>query len=341
MLENQLVLTPIGWKPIESVQRGDRVITGIGEASRVTDVWRRECLTRLTEIKVEGWSQLLRTTSDHRYLLENGDWGEAGLLRPGDRLGMPRVSSELGLSSVLFDDDCRVSDRFVGPGGLQRNGRLVHAPARVSLTEEALFVFGYFAGDGFSSISPGKGRFVSFAGHKIKKAESILRCQQWAESLGLGFHLCKSRDMGMELRAYSAEWAFWFRKHFGHGANNKRLPEFLLNLSRPQSEALLSGLIASDGYCRKGRREYITGSNQLAAQVARLIIRCGYRPCVGKNSTGQFSIAFSENGTAGLVREVKHRFPRKLNGKREQIYNLSVEDHSSFAIGLSVVHDCP
>jgi intein/homing endonuclease len=252
---------------------------------------------------------------------------------------MPSVTSPLGVSSVPFDEDCRVSDWFIGPGGLQRNGRLKHAPLSVDLTEEALFVFGYFAGDGFSSSAPGKGRFISFAGHQTKKAESIARCQRWAESFGLGCHLRKERGgMGMELRAYSAEWAFWFRKHFGHGANTKRLPEFLLNLNREQSEALLSGLIASDGYCRKGRREYITGSSQLAAQVARLIIRCGYRPCIGKNSTGQFVIGFSAKGTAGLVREVKHRFPRKLNGNYEQVYGLTVEDGSSFVIGLLVVH---
>ena len=340
ILEGQKVLTPGGWRPVETIAVGDAVVTRSG-VGRVTDAWHRSNTKPVTEVSVEGWLEPIATTSDHPFLLADGGWQEAGHLKPGDQIAMPKASGKR-VASVSFDTDCRIASEFTGARGQQRNGRLLKAPEHVLLTDDALFTFGYFVGDGFSSIVAGKGRFISFAGHQVKKIAAHDRCRRWCELQGMHVSMRRSSGLGMEMRAFSGEWALWFRKQFGHTAIQKRLPEFLLSLDVAQSQVLLDGLIASDGYRRNGYVEYVTSSNQLASQVARIVLATGRIPTIRMTSTDQFVVGFSEagHGTAGLVRRVTHRFPHKSNGRRERVYDLTVDADPTFVVGLSVVHNC-
>src|SRR5439155_26791948 len=149
------------------------------------------------------------------------------------------------------------------------------------------------------------------------------------------------KDEGFELGAYSGEWAFWFRKLFGHRAKNKRLPSWAFELSHAQTLALLRGMVASDGYVRGNRYEFITSSDQLAAQVAILMMRVGARPCKTAQSDGTHVVAYSGGDLSqdSLVRAVTIRFPRKLGGRRERVYDLTIEE-DCFVVGMSVVHSC-
>lgn len=56
----------------------------------------------------------------------------------------------------------------------------------------------------------------------------------------------------------------------------KYLPEFVWDLSQRQSRILLFALLSGDGYKNNNSYEYYTGSEQLANDVQRLIIHCGW-----------------------------------------------------------------
>lgn len=341
IVEGEPILTPDGWKPIEQIRIGDRIINRFGEIAIVKDAWSKG--TKLvTEITVEGFGTM-KTTNDHCYLTLDG-WKEASSLLPGDKIVMPKPErSEDELREIPFDQDCRINDSFTGNYGQTiSNGRLIKAPESVNITDDTLFVFGYFVGDGFASIYEGKGRFISVAGHGVKKKDSLERCKKWFRSIGLHCGEYQGRDAGHEIRAYSGEWAMFFKKHFGDKAQGKQLPEFLMYLNERQSRVILSGLMSSDGYYRKGRYEYVTASDKLCSQVARLILRAGYRPTVSKNTTGHHVIAYSESQTsnAALVQSVYTYFPKKKNGIRPRVYDITTDDTESFVLGLSVVHNC-
>ena len=79
-------------------------------------------------------------------------------------------------------------------------------------------------------------------------------------------------DKGVELRVYSKDLGKHFKKEFGHGAENKRVPEFVFNLSKEQQRMVLSGLECSDGYFRNKYQEYSTVSESLAAGVFRICL---------------------------------------------------------------------
>lgn len=346
IVEGQPILTAQGWRPIEKIQIGDMVVTQNGALGKVTDTWSRGAVIgkdHIAELDLVGWPEALFMTANHRMLLASGHWREAGMLRPGDRLAGPSVLNASQLIDLPIPDECRVPPSFVGVGGEQRNGRMVSMPASVPVDNEALFVFGYYIGDGFARIDDQAGRFVSFAGNDTTKVAALSRCQSWMTSHGVNTTAMKPdpTSHGREIRGYAAEWARWFASTFGRTTTEKRIPATLLALGKEQSMALLSGLLASDGYMRGGRHEYVTISYDLAAQVAIVMAHAGYRPLLTRQTTGCWVIAFSAEADPGyIVRSITLRHPKKSGNQRERIYDLTVDIDESFTLGTAVAHNC-
>ena len=172
----------------------------------------------------------------------------------------------------------------------------------------------------------------------------MARCRKWADSVGISTSSSEDNSgPGVENRSYSGEWAKFFKLSFGGNAHTKQLPQWIMELNRKQSLIVLEGMIASDGYVRRDRVEYSTVSGKLAAQCATLMVRCGKRPCVtNPKQAGGYVIAYSnsQNTQDSLIREVKHRYPRKKQDMRERVYDITVNSTSSFVTGMSVAHNC-
>ncbi len=345
------VLTPDGWVPIEDLQAGNLVVTHTGEPQPVTDTWSQQSKRIMAEVSVTG-QQSITCTADHRFMLRDGTWREASDLRPGDWLAMPGNDESGDLRSLPFEGT-RISDTFKNAwGSTQQNGRLRHAPDTIQVTDDFLYVLGYFAGDGFASTGNDKGRFISFSGNTGAKTAALDRCQRWANSVGLKGARRQQpagpRGTGTEQRFYSAEWTYWFKAAFtdgSTGATHKRLPDFVLGLNKRQSLIVLEGLAASDGYRRNGkpRCEYVTISRILAANILQLATRGGYRPALANGSTGQLIVTFGGTPgprSAGRVRSVLLRHPLHLPGEiRERVYDITVKNAETFVAGGVVVHN--
>jgi hypothetical protein len=68
-----------------------------------------------------------------------------------------------------------------------------------------------------------------------------------------------------------------FLKIAGHGASNKRVPEFVSSFSSRQFELFLDSIIAGDGHNHpKGHRIYYTISKELADGLYALLVQFGY-----------------------------------------------------------------
>lgn len=340
--EGQKVLTTSGWVPIETIKVGDEVINRHGIAAVVTDCWNRGAVETMAEIQCEGMMEPIVCTEDHRILIESEPsavWVEASKLRPGMVIAMPSNAQAQEVSAanqVAFDSDCVINTE---------NSRAKKAPCVVELDPLTLFVMGYYAGDGFACTDEGKGKFISFSGNTGKKTQPLEKCLAWMMKQNLNVNRQNpSGGKAVEIRGYSTEWAMWFRKHFGHGAHNKRLPWFLSELNVSDSQHLLDGLMASDGYHRRGRYEFVTMSETLAAQVALLTMRCGHKPCVTRQSEASgraFIVAYTVGVKKGLnIESITFRNPKKSQGKREKVYDLTVQGDPSFVVGTAVVHNC-
>lgn len=363
ILEGQPVLTTNGWKPVEEVQVGDSVIGHDGLPHKVIDAWNRQAKTShkskyIVELSMRGWKEPICMTNDHRVLTEDG-WKEAGKIKPSQRIMMPSPVMNGNLSELLFDDDCRISAEFetesiIRSNGkpkkacVQANGRLVTMPEMMKLDSESMFVFGYYLGDGFSSVADNKGKFVSLSGNTTKKVPAMKRCRKWFDSLGVTTNepsLTKD-SQGTEQRIYSGELAYWFSKHFGRICKEKQIPEWVFQTSGEVRQAMADGMIASDGYVRPSksgalRYEFTTTTPELASGFTRLLMGLGKKPCVKmfKKDRGLdfWRIGYTEGEKQSLVvSSVLIRLPKH----GERVYDLTVAGSSSFVVGTSVVHNC-
>jgi len=346
LFAGQLIMTPSGWEPIEVIKVNDMVMSRSGSFCRVTDVWSRGNTKIKATINLMGWDKSLECTSDHRWLV-NGDWKNAEDIKPRDIISFPDIEDCSPIEELTFEEDCRLPKRFTNSLGIdQANGRLIKGPENVSITDDALFTFGYYAANGHVYTGTEKGRFVSFAGHE-EKTHHIERSMRWLMTYGVdGTIRHSTSDLGMEGRSYSGEWALWFGKHFGQEAHEKKLHTTLLSLDRHQSQELLEGLLSGDGYHRGNNDEYVTVSSTLAAHVTVVMLRANWSPCVnqvksGKNK-GNWIIRFNKNvdRVGCKVRSITFDIPKKINGKREQVHDITVENEESFVVGTVVSHNC-
>ena len=363
----QKVLTVNGWKLIEDVQIGDFVIGSDCKPHRVLDKWSKRASgshkknrkTRV-ELWLRGWNEPVVVTHDHLILTAAG-WVEAANLRPSDKVKMPVSYDCETMNEIEFDDDCRCAKIIKQKSMMRRNNRwrpatqyknsnLVVMPDFIKLTEDAMFVFGYFIGDGHANPKPCDegGGYVSFSGHVNQKSTYLKRCAKWVEQFGIKYRFDHDDGLGCELIANSRELSKWFAKHFGAALfcskQPKRLPEWIFNASKKQREAFFDGMMASDGHRPKNSKNhtYVTVSDRLASDAVRLMMSIGLKPCVARyvRKEGErpcYDITYNSLMPQELlVSSIEMRLPKDS----EMVYDLEVEDSHDFVCGTAVVHNC-
>lgn len=84
LARGQLIQTPNGKKPIETVKTGDFVIGGSRNRRRVLGTSTKKVKQIVVVTLSNG--EKIRCTADHLFLTENKEWKDAGKLRIGERL---------------------------------------------------------------------------------------------------------------------------------------------------------------------------------------------------------------------------------------------------------------
>ena len=312
ILKGQPILTPQGFRPIEDIKLGDKVINKDGKAVSVVDAWKKQNTKNVVEIDVFGFNETLKTTHDHLFLV-NKDWMRAEDLKPGMFLTHPKPLRENKKTEINLD---------------------------------ALFTYGYYIGDGFCRKEADYGgfkRFISLSGHRIKKKEHLSRCSRYFHQMGIKRY-SDERENCIEDRYYCDNLCVFFENNFGRTCTEKKIPEWVFtDLDSFQRKAFLEGLSASDGYERKGRIEYVSCSKNLCAQIGRLLMLDGVTPCLTQQTKGHWVLSFTLSQVGkrtGYIKKITQRRPKRSEGAREYIYDLTVSEGESFCLGFYVVHNC-
>ncbi len=146
---------------------------------------------------------------------------------------------------------------------------------------------------------------------------------EMVESLGVNAGV-SSQAVEMSVRSM----AKWFEGECGRVAPEKRLPEFVFDLSTRQKEMVLETLIDGDG-CRtdNGSMEFTTISDELRDDVLRLAVECGYKPDYNRDS-GVWRVYLSDYGDS---------FDLDNNGDvvdhDDDVYCVTVEDNHTVLAG--------
>lgn len=369
-------------KNIDKIQIGDAVLTHTGKTKTVTATHSKEHRGLITSIKYTGWNHPIECTHDHKLLVTTDkgktiEWMEAHKVLPGYDLVFPRPQSSVELKSVLFKPEwrrydekpttcivegchekiearlmCRIHYREMlkttptidrPKVGQHTNSRYVRMPDEIKIDDAWLFLFGWFAAEGFSSISDNKADFVSLSGHE-KEINILEKCGKVFERLGVKYTIYRNKKTkAIELRAYSTELARWFRSWFGHTAAKKSLPDEIMNLPEHQAKVVLDAYILGDGYIRRNIHEWVSASQKMAMQFCMLAVKCGYSPTLrrgSKKSGSHWVCGYSVTKRTNMP-FVLHKV-NKITTSREKVrvYDITVDEDHSFATGFCIAHNC-
>ncbi|HEV2119026.1 MAG TPA: LAGLIDADG family homing endonuclease [Candidatus Bathyarchaeia archaeon] len=359
--------------PISQVRPGDWVLTHTGRYRRVREVLTRNYSGKFYSIKPLGTPFPLKVTQDHPLLVSSRSITKKGRLEKRPRAPVWKTPLELKRGDYLTmpvakeSRDIEVYEKEVILGQPSTGKRL---KIRLSLrTEPDLFrLIGYYLAEGYVSK-----RTVGFSFGEHER-EYIADSARLLEKY-FGKETKRSTIHNSTHVLLHSVVALQFFEGFGHGAENKKLPDWVMFAPTEKQRELVRGAWRGDGYLHsptEGNRstffEYTTISRTLAFQLQQLLLRIGI--------VGQIALANHANKRPNYVVTVRGRFVPAMadlmeitfEDKRvktfsrfeidtdfvyapiekissvevrdEPVVNLSVEGDESYVAGNVTAHNC-
>lgn len=267
---------------ISSLENEQKVLTHTGKYEKITKTYSREYNGNIIRLKnklgdvnltPEHLVYAITVPKGDKFLRNKGKktlkplWYHAEQLKKGDVVLYP-----------IFKEEEDVPHIELSIPKLKNDHKSKEIPGKVPINSNFLRLCGYFLSEGNVYDYPGHKTQISLAFH-INEKELVKDIKKIAKELfGLDVSIKeRPKRKTVVVHIYSARLARFFKKLFGNGAENKKLPEFIMNLSREKQRALIYGLWKGDGYVnldRKGARAgYATISYQLAQQMKTLLLR--------------------------------------------------------------------
>jgi DNA polymerase I len=118
----------------------------------------------------------------------------------------------------------------------------------------------------------------------------------------------------------------WLKKNCGKYSENKKIPEFVFELSADQRQHFLNTLMRGDGDRHRGNR-YTTKSDELKEDVLNLIVGLGYKPIVRYG--GCWRIRYTKNKGSFRPERNMEWVPNETG----KVYCVTVEDNHTVLAG--------
>ena len=195
------------------------------------------------------------------------EWNQAGALKKNDFIIYPRTDS-------IHDVD-KVNVSFVKK---KYDFKSKELPPKIDINAETMRLFGYFISEGSTRKKLVKSTEVSFSfniNEEIYIKDVIELLDKYFKLKGV---ITKDeKQHRCSVMVYSVHLSNLFKEWFGSGAQNKRIPEFMMFLPPEKQRGLICGLWRGDGYINTTRKfpraGFATISKELANQVKRLLLR--------------------------------------------------------------------
>lgn len=332
-----LVLCEDGFKPIEEVNVGDRVVTHKGRLRSVLNTGHQQSQTG--DLKVHGMMKI-HCTPTHPILASNrtkSDKDENGYwYRFGDESFVGAEQSVGMCACSVRDVRCEIPE-FPDVYGMERG--------------DVMELIGWYLGDG--SIA-GKGRanptlrtlVLTINPNKFVRFVSVFKQKMSYRVESIDGSRCS-------VFIYNTDFCRFVERWFGKGAENKNLPAWVYALPRDERMRLFKGYASTDGTTYDdGRIEIESVSRKLVVAMQMLLgsgSACAIRPRGTRAIKGieyrvkpTFKVSYKE----GHSRCWSHNgYSKRLiesfgNLREETVYNLEVEDDNSYTADGIAVHNC-
>jgi DNA-directed RNA polymerase beta subunit len=280
------VLTTAGWKKINEVTTEDSVATlQEGKVVYAKPSQTYEYDYEGPMYRIESQMVNLRTTPNHRM------WCAKPVTRQKIWKYDFHLASEIKGHHVKYQKDGEWDTIVDATFTLPEFGDM---PAVTYVGEEMdawITFFGIWIAEGWATTEPKKD--VTFAANKRRVRDAL---DQALAKLGWRYTYnaadCKLAIKNKQLWSYMLPLSV--------GAVNKSLPGWTWTLSKAQCRTLLRGLCLGDGHKRRnGNDIYSTASKQLADDMQRLALHCGW--AANKYVHTKAGTAYAINGHSGVT----------------------------------------
>lgn len=362
--EGTLILTSSGYRPIESIQEGDFVLTHNGRYRRVTATM--QTTRSLIRVSGQGHPGLIVSPEHPFYARDQKNvWNKSR--RKYDRTLLPaewRAAKDLRTGAA--DMNKKGGDRsfWATPCRFPLK-KIPKVPGRGMKTDEKLmWLAGRYLGDGWTRLNEDRAELVITCSKSEVDVLGPLLERDWRAKPG---KRARSNELKWWRRYTKTAHQFstshrglvtWLRAEFGHGAAEKSLPAWALGMSRHLRLALLDGYTSADGHRRGDTFHCSTVSKSLAFSLRALVESLGHSvnvngPYPNRNTIEDRPVNATPIWTVKWniapqrvqnTRDSRHNWTRIRNIEeldiRASVYNLSVEDDESYVAEGIVVHNC-
>ncbi|GEM_PF-487691 len=294
-------------KPITDIKIGEEVLTMSGWLP-VSGTCERDYDDEVVSIVPSMLNNKTTLTLDHRVFIWNKKegfiWKKAGELtrsirgkrRNGDYLVFPLPKKEKEINEILITD--YVKEKYIQEGeylypkgknqfGVEFKYKKAHKlKNKIELSEELLEFFGYFVSEG--NVSNGA---VIISNTNREIVNRIIKIGK--NIFGFEPYIFKQKCHNSESVCYQVQFASkilreLFKKLFGEGCENKRLPYFVHSLDEKKKLALLTGLYRGDGGKWKSSEgydvvSYVSMSKSLVFDIWMLLAGIGIIGAMKRN----------------------------------------------------------
>lgn len=340
-LKGTMITTHRGTIPIEEIQSGDYVLTHKNRFQKVVKPMI-SVKTGIYTLKVKG-SPTTEVTGNHRFYVRDKKKIWNTFLR----------KYEIHISDPYWKEVKNFDGNELVQFTINKNSENIY-----DLTKEECWLIGRYVADGYirddeRKDRPSRTQKVIFCIGKGKEDEFEIH-----SSL---FSMSKSCEKNVKKYITGDKKLFALCSKCGRGAENKNIPQFILNLDSEMLKFFVSGYMSGDGSFSSGLWKATSVSKKLIYQLGQCIskaYRIGYSIYFDKrpekctiegravNQKDTWSITFRLNAektqsyyfSGSLWQPVRSI---EYNPKRKEIvYNMEVENDNSYTANNMGVHNC-
>ena len=340
-----LVMTDQGYKCIEDIREGDRVLTHKGRFRPVVRPMKHRA-GEIYELDVFGVENL-RVTGEHPFLVKDGDsakWKAVQELEAGDLIAVP-VNNKAELpewDGITYE----------------RHGKEYKLDNLDLNSPDFWWFVGCYMGDGWYRVTKRKNAPDNYRVVVACNEEKLERLKRHVDGM---FRYSVAKERTAYKVHFTNKELTVFLMRFGKGAGGKRLTDAVFDLPEDLLRAFLEGYFETDG-CIVGKyRQASTISRELAYGIRDCVHKAYRMPCaVYRNKRPEtcviegrtvrqhdfYTVRFKEgrsdrDGSFFMDGYVWCRF----RGSRKvpfdgYVYNMEVEDDNSYTAGGLAAHNC-
>lgn len=329
-----MVLTPCGYKPIESLKIGDSVVTHTGDVRSITAIGSKEAQTG--EVKILGRPSIRCTGNHPFYSIE---------LKRDNKRNSSTYDQKVEYGEYEFK---AVEDSVGRYAGRVTSKRIDgHIPNVYNATpEEIVELAGWYVGDGYIRRWNGKNKKAVIIAAVCKR-----KIDQFSKTFNGAIQYSVAKDGKITIT--NTVLADWLIENFGEKSQSKKLPYWIY--TSELNNRFIAGYEKTDGSRRaNGNVRISTTSAALAYGMADLYGNASVEFCkretthviMGRKVSQRDNYTiYKAKGKTARTKMICGRYASIIRGWNNDgairtVYNITVDGEHSYIVNGIAVHNC-